>query len=44
MKVATWNIRVNGEKMDKLQTKLLKRKIDFVIITETKKKTKNRKT
>ena len=40
IKVATWNVLRNGieEKMGELQTELLKRKVDIVIITETKKK------
>jgi len=40
LKVATWNVRGIAEKMEELQTELLKRKIDIAIITETKKKNK----
>jgi hypothetical protein len=40
LKVATWNIRGTAEKMEELQTELLKRKTAIAIITETKKKNK----
>jgi len=40
LKVATWNVWGIAEKMDELQTELLKRKIDIAIITETKKQNK----
>ena len=40
LKVATWNVRGIAEKTGKLQTELLKRKIDIAVITETKKKNK----
>ena len=40
MKIATWNVRGIAGKMEELQTGLLKRKTDIVIITETKKKNK----
>jgi len=40
LKVATWNVRGIAKKTEELQTELLKRKIDIVIITETKKKNK----
>jgi len=40
VKVATWNVRGNAEKMEELQTELLKRKIDIAIVKETKKKNK----
>ena len=40
LKVATWNVRGIAEKTEELQTDLLKRKNDIVIITETKKKNK----
>ena len=42
LKVATWNVRGTAEKIEELQTQLLKRKIDIAIITETK--TKDQKT
>jgi exonuclease III len=35
MKIATWNVRGIVEKTEKLQTELLKRKIDIAILTET---------
>ena len=44
LKVATRNVRGTAGKTEKLQTQLLKRKIDIAIITETKKKIKNQKT
>ena len=40
LKVATWNVRGIAGKTEELQTELLKRKIDIVIITETKNKNK----
>jgi len=40
LKVATWNVRGIAEKMEELQTELLKKKIYIAIITETKKKIK----
>jgi len=40
MKIATWNVRGIAEKMEELQTELLKRKIDIAILTETKNKNK----
>jgi len=40
LKVATWNVRGIAEKTEKLQTELLKRKIDIPFITETNKKNK----
>ena len=39
LKVATWKVRGTAEKMEELQTELLKRKTDTAIITEKKKKT-----
>jgi exonuclease III len=44
LKVATWNVKRIAEKMEELQTELLKGKIDIAIITETKKKKKDQKT
>jgi exonuclease III len=43
LKIATWNVRGITEKIEELQTELLKRKIDIAIITETKKKNKGSK-
>jgi hypothetical protein len=40
LKIATQNVREIVEKTDELQTELLKRKIDFAILTETKMKNK----
>ena len=40
LKVATWNVRGIAEKVEELQTELLKRKTDIAIITKTKRKNK----
>jgi len=40
LKVTTWNVRGTAEKMEELQTELLKRKIDIAIITEANEKNK----
>jgi hypothetical protein len=44
LKIATWNVRGIVEKTEELRKELMKRKFDIVILTETKKKTKNQKT
>jgi exonuclease III len=43
MTVATWNIRGINRKMPEIISELKKRKIDIIVVTETKRKLKARK-